>query len=685
MVEFKLAIPYVGCDYLVPPFQANVKLLLLCILASAACAAPQVRQITDADSLLVLQDLRVQNAPILHEALRSGNPAIATAAALAAANLQDTSALGDLLPLIASDQATLQATAALALGQIAPHATVQQRQAIQIRVLGLIDKGRWSSRLIEECGKFGDSLFLESLIRRADRRSVSRELLISVARFALRGIVSASSETLLLDVCTASENVPWEAVYALQRAGDHGEVRSNFDKLTALQDNPSPLVRMNLATLAGKLRDFPPALAVLETLLTDADWRARVNAARGLVQWPEENATPVLRELPVVLRDSNSHVQFALLTALQEAKPIFACLAGNDTNPAVRWLDSMSTAPALPFPAFREPIFAIIARLRRSQSVPFLASRITPGTSDANAALRALAGTASDDALRLYLRDWTLIGSRAVNPLPPLQRERMNAILDGLEEWIRLRDSLSHVERTSVRGVCMDAIDSRDVALVAGGAGLLSSPKLQDRTLVPAIRRVLTRQVMPDDIESAQALVGLLRTLGDSTAPMPACPIVEPVPIDSVKELPDTVHVTFETSRGSVIAELYPRAAPFTVANLVSLARRGFFSTTATTRMVFHRVVPNFVVQGGDPRGDGWGGPGFALRTEISTMKFETGSIGMASAGRDTEGSQFFFTHSPQPHLDGRYTVFGKVVRGMDVLDRLQMGDTLKTVTVETH
>ena len=98
--------------------------------------------------------------------------------------------------------------------------------------------------------------------------------------------------------------------------------------------------------------------------------------------------------------------------------------------------------------------------------------------------------------------------------------------------------------------------------------------------------------------------------------------------------------------------------------------------------MIFHRVVPNFVVQGGDPRGDGWGGPGYALRTEISTLHFEAGSLGMASAGKDTEGSQFFITHSPQPHLDGRYTVFGKVVAGMEIVEGLQIGDGILAVEI---
>jgi cyclophilin family peptidyl-prolyl cis-trans isomerase len=91
----------------------------------------------------------------------------------------------------------------------------------------------------------------------------------------------------------------------------------------------------------------------------------------------------------------------------------------------------------------------------------------------------------------------------------------------------------------------------------------------------------------------------------------------------------------------------------------------------------FHRVVPNFVVQGGDPRGDGNGGPGYQIRCEINARRYGRGSLGMALSGKDSGGSQFFITHTPQPHLDGGYTVFGEVVEGMDVVDRVLQGDLI--------
>lgn len=132
------------------------------------------------------------------------------------------------------------------------------------------------------------------------------------------------------------------------------------------------------------------------------------------------------------------------------------------------------------------------------------------------------------------------------------------------------------------------------------------------------------------------------------------------------------------TSRGKVLVLLRGDDAPLTVANFTALARRGYYNGLA-----FHRVVPNFVAQDGDPRGDGSGGPGYAIRDELNRRWYDRGAVGMALSGPDTGGSQYFLTHSPQPHLDGHYTVFGHVTSGFDVLDALVQGDRILTITVE--
>ena len=140
---------------------------------------------------------------------------------------------------------------------------------------------------------------------------------------------------------------------------------------------------------------------------------------------------------------------------------------------------------------------------------------------------------------------------------------------------------------------------------------------------------------------------------------------------------PFSPHAYIETDRGQVEFELAVLDAPLTVANFIALARRGFFDG-----MAIHRVVPDFVIQDGDPRGDGEGGPGYTIRDEINMRPYLRGTVGMALDWEDTGGSQFFITHSPQPHLDGRYTVFGHVVSGMEVVDRLVPGDVIRRVRV---
>lgn len=140
-----------------------------------------------------------------------------------------------------------------------------------------------------------------------------------------------------------------------------------------------------------------------------------------------------------------------------------------------------------------------------------------------------------------------------------------------------------------------------------------------------------------------------------------------------------TYRATMETNRGVIELELYARHAPRTVNNFVFLAREGFYDGVS-----FHRVIGDFMIQGGDPTGTGMGGPGYRFEDEFkgNPLKHESHVISMANAGPNTNGSQFFITHSPQPHLNGHHTVFGKVITGEDVVDAIRQGDTIECVTI---
>lgn len=140
-----------------------------------------------------------------------------------------------------------------------------------------------------------------------------------------------------------------------------------------------------------------------------------------------------------------------------------------------------------------------------------------------------------------------------------------------------------------------------------------------------------------------------------------------------------TYHATIETNRGKISIELFPKNAPKTVNNFVFLAKEGFYDG-----VVFHRVINDFMIQGGDPTGTGRGGPGYRFEDEVkgNPLTHDTGVISMANAGPNTNGSQFFITHSPQPHLNGKHTVFGKVVSGQEIVNAIRQGDTMTKVTI---
>lgn len=138
--------------------------------------------------------------------------------------------------------------------------------------------------------------------------------------------------------------------------------------------------------------------------------------------------------------------------------------------------------------------------------------------------------------------------------------------------------------------------------------------------------------------------------------------------------------IKLETTRGEIQLELYPEHAPKTVNNFVFLVNEAFYDG-----ITFHRVIDNFMIQGGDPTGSGMGGPGYKFEDELSSNPLKHGKkvISMANSGLNTNGSQFFITHLPQPHLDGKHTVFGKVIQGEDVIDSIQQGDLITKASVD--
>ncbi|MBE2219850.1 MAG: peptidylprolyl isomerase [Ignavibacteria bacterium] len=189
---------------------------------------------------------------------------------------------------------------------------------------------------------------------------------------------------------------------------------------------------------------------------------------------------------------------------------------------------------------------------------------------------------------------------------------------------------------------------------------------------------ILTANLKSDDYDIAKASSDALKKITgtDHESEITALKFHTDPDWNYIDNLKNKRVASIKTNKGTIRIELHTDIAPFTVQNFIKLAEIGYYDNT-----IFHRVVPNFVIQGGDPTGTGYSGPGYSIRSEFSPLSYGEYSVGMASSGKDTEGSQFFITHSPQPHLDGKYTLFGQVTEGYDVVDKIQVGDKIESIT----
>jgi cyclophilin family peptidyl-prolyl cis-trans isomerase len=231
--------------------------------------------------------------------------------------------------------------------------------------------------------------------------------------------------------------------------------------------------------------------------------------------------------------------------------------------------------------------------------------------------------------------------------------------------------------KTDIHSMINRALHSSDmglqsaacIALADSNWGLLSNY----RDSVSVLKTLQNQLDIPRQLETYIDFEKLIALLENRPYIAPPADLSHKIDWEFVKSIPQNQKVKINTNLGVIVLETYVDQAPGSVSNFLKLVDEGFYNNK-----VYHRVVPDFVIQGGCPRGDGWGSLDWTQRSEFSNyLKYEAGTVGLASAGRDTEGVQFFITHIPTPHLDGRYTIIGKVVEGMDVVRRIQMGDQI--------
>ena len=500
------------------------------------------------------------------------------------------------------------------------------------------------------------------------------------ARLGLYALVKLGSYESLAAAALDAGGQPvstwWPVAYALQRLGDPRAVPA----LLTLLNTPGRYT----ASFAARGLGFMKAQAAAGSLRQIVEQRRGdpavvIQAIRAVGALGDAAAAPVLTR---IVADGE-----AGQTLRVEAMAALGTVARADSVDLM--LDLLSDRS----PAIRGAAMGALARLDGDTFVATL-SGLDPDrdwtvrTSQA-AALALLPG--GQGVARLTM----MLGDRDQRVIPAVLAGLVTAKAAGVDRILldRLKDDDFVIRAAAANGLAAMKLPAAVPALieayratngdstyVARAAMLVALNQIDPPAAVPLLQEALTDRDWAVRVRAGTLLSGQ----GAPAAAVEAA--IRPAPPGRRMEESErqaliapsfSPHAYIETDRGTIEIELAILDAPLTVANFMALARKDFFNGIAV-----HRVVPDFVVQDGDPRGDGEGGPGYTIRDEINQRPYLRGAVGMALDWEDTGGSQFFITHSPQPHLDGRYTVFGHVVDGMAVVDQIQPWDIVRRVRI---
>jgi cyclophilin family peptidyl-prolyl cis-trans isomerase/HEAT repeat protein len=446
----------------------------------------------------------------------------------------------------------------------------------------------------------------------------------------------------------ARSNSTYARAFAAKGLGalkDPSAVTALLPLLDVARSNTGPAIEAIRALgRIGDSRAGPPLLAVLRAPATTATVRAEVLLALGGLP-PEPDTEDVLVDY---LADTSPVVRAAALQALAKADDdnFMTVLSGLD--PDSHW-------------TVRAQLAGILASKDPERALPRLERMLTD--SDQRVipeVLGALTKLKAPDVVKILLQKLQAddVGVRAA-AAANIGELKPEGVIDALTAAYK-RGEVDLLY--DVRGAVLEALANY------GAAG------------VPVIRAALGDKDWAVRIRAAELLKKLdPATATDAVLAIRPAPVGRPLNYElaAVVNPPVSPHVYIDTEKGAIEIELDVLDAPLTCDNFMTLARRGYYNGLS-----FHRVVADFVAQGGDPRGDGSGGPGYTIRDELNQEPYARGTVGMALAWKDTGGSQFFITTSPQPHLDARYTVFGRVVSGMEIVDTITQGDVMKSVRV---
>jgi HEAT repeat protein len=637
---------------------------------SAVTAAPRVLQsaiVPDLEALALDPDTGVRRRALL---------------AIGRVGLPD--GVPTLVGALADGEETVRATAAFGLGLAATRDGVEPLEAslkdpsplVRGRVaeaLGLIGDPRAAGPVADAAAGCHDALAGVP----PDDEEWPKAPEIEACRLSLFALVRLRQYDALARVALDAQGQPvsrwWPVAYALQRIGDKRAVPALLT-LVASDGVISPAFAMRGLATAGDARVVPTAQAVAAR--ETADVRLRVAAVRALGQLGGPAAVaPLLQLLGQRSTPRNLALEAATALGAIGSKEAFDPL-----------LDLLTD----PWPAMRSAAFSAAARCNPDGFLLIISSFDRDRDWSVRAALAGTLATLPADRVRTAIEDLTVdpdarVRGPALEALvhigaPDLTKRLFDA-LDAPDFVVRATAARLVGETMAVGGAehlrNAYARGATDAASAARAAALVALAKFGAAEARGVLHDALSDTDWPLRLQAAQ----LLKGLGEATAsPVRPAPLRDP---EEFFESAALLHPTFsphafiETRYGTIEVELNVVESSLTTRNFVDLARAGFFNG-----VLVHRLVPNFVAQAGDPRGDGEGGPGYSIRDEFSTLPYLTGTLGMALSGPDTGGSQFFLTVSPQPHLDGKYTVFGRVVRGQEILDQISQWDAIERVKI---
>lgn len=718
----------------------TMPLVLACVLALTSVTIAQNRRkptsrlsIPAATLLLITkaEDERRWDDD-LRKLFSSPSALVRKRAALAAGRIGNEDSVGALSDLLEKDTGPdVRSMAAFALGEIESASGASTLLAI---LKNTSVTGELRARTLEALGKIAAALprgqealqrelgtaILDALKFETERRSAPDEATILFGlTAALRSRPADAGPTIAKFLTYSGPRVRADAANALARM----RLKDGNERLrTLLTTDTDAVVRANAARVLGVTEDTQAFDALLARATQDVDSRVRVSAIRALASLKDARAVQSLLKRGELLTQRKTTGRPAESNEVLEiATTLGRLLAQKEDRTAIGWLRKTSeslnhTAPEVELALVRMAPVVYLDSLgtadqakRKVQETILLDWRAAAGLAAGLGEIAVLPESvknkrelaeAAETLLRAML-DYRNSGL-TINTLVAVHSEY--AIPDVLR-------ALAAFKPQDLATVARAHLNESDVVVRGTAADLLGSlPASEENTrALGAAWRQATNDVLNDAALSILDALGRQKTAsandqiklglksGDILVRRRAADLLKvngagdfSSEIGTVQSrntdadyaralsrIGRNVRALVTTSKGSFTIELLPDAAPLTVDNFVQLARREYFHN-----VTIHRVVPNFVIQDGDPRGDGNGGPGYQIRCEINQMLYDRATVGMALSGKDTGGSQWFVTHSPQPHLDGGYTVFGRVIAGMDVVDRIVRGDVIQSIGI---